>query len=267
MTRIRSAAAVGGLALAVVLIVTGIVYATAGPRVPTTDPLVLNGRSPRSVEFHVTVATGGLLTVSGDLWLDVTHSTLRAKLEVPLVSSSTEFDVLALDHEIYLTSPNLADATGPVWYTLHASWPSITRFAHYVVAPNVLLLTLLANARITHQGYTTTYESTRSHVSLGTFAAARVPPRSAGRLDVRLSTGAQGEFTGLWAALRSGAATTTVTLNVVGYDRPVLIVAPPRARATTPAGPLLRQLLTSGALGSVVAPTQLRQLLSRAKLS
>ena len=267
MSRNRPLVALGALVLAVALIVTGIVYAVAGPSTPTTDPLVLNGHAPQTVEFHLAIATGGRLSTSGTVWIDAAASSLSAKLEVPLVSTSTEFDVRALDKEVYLTSPNLANASGPVWYVLHASFPSVTRFASYVVRPNAALLSLLANARITHDGYSTTYELTRAHVSLGTFGSAKSAPAGAGSLDVRLTTGAQGEFTGLWAALHSGSATTTVTLDVVAYNQPVVIVAPPASHATTPAGPLLQQLLTSGALGSLVLPSQVLQLLSRAKLS
>jgi hypothetical protein len=267
VSRNRSLAAFGALILAAVLIATGVVYATTGPATTTSDPLVLDGHAPRTVELNVAIATGGLLSTSGNLWLDAATSSLSAKLEVPLVSTSTEFDVRAIHNIVYLTSPNLADASGRVWYILHATWPSITRFARYVVKPNAAFLTLLANARITRRGFATTYELTRSHVSLGTFATKKASPAATGSLDVRLTTGAQGEFTGLWAALHSGAATTTVTLNVVAYNRPVTIVAPPRSRATTPATPLLQQLLSGGALGSLVLPSQLLQLLSRAKLS
>jgi len=267
MSRNRSFAALGALLVAVALIATGVVYAVAGPATPTSDPLVLDGVAPRTAQLNVAIATGGLLSTSGTLWLDAAASSLRAKLEIPLVSTSTEFDVRAVHQVVYLTSPNLADASGAVWYVLRARWPSITRFARDVLKPNAAFLSLLANARITHSGYTTTYELTRSHVSLGTFGVKKASPSATGSLDIRLSTGAQGEFTGLWAALHSGAATTTIALNVVAYNRPVTIVAPPLVRATTPAGPLLQQLLRSGALGSLVLPSQLLQLLSRANPS
>jgi hypothetical protein len=267
VSRNRPLVALGALILAVALIVAGVVYASSGPTTPTSDPLVLNGHAPRTAELIMSVATGGLLSVSGTLWIDAATSSLSAKLEVPLVSSSTEFDVRAVHNELYLTSPNLADASGPVWYVLHATWPSITRFAKDVVDPNATLLTLLANARTMHHGFDTTYELTRSHVSLGTFGDKKASPAATGNLKVRVTTGAQGEFTGIWASLQSGGATTTVSMDVVSYNRSVTIVAPPRSRATTPAGPLLQQLLSSGALGSLVLPSQLLQLLSRAKLS
>ncbi|MBW4030562.1 MAG: hypothetical protein HIU57_07815 [Acidobacteria bacterium] len=231
----------------------------------TLDRLALNGRAPRTVEMNVTVATGGL-SASGVIWLNAATDSFSAKLEVPLVSTSTEFDLRAVGHVIYLTSPNLSTASGPVWYTLRASWPRLGAYGHFLAKPDAAILTLLANARVSHQGHFTTYEATRSHVSLGTVGAAhRASP--AGKLDVRLTTGAQGEFTSLRASLTSGAATTTVSMNVVSYNHPVTIVAPPRSRATTSAAPLLRQLFTSGVLGSFVLPGRWLQALSRAKLS
>ena len=231
------------------------------------DPLGLGGRAPSTVALKVSVTTGGLLSTSGEVWLDAATNSFSAKLEVPLVTSSTEFDVRAVNKEIYLTSPNLANASGPVWYTLGATWPALANYAHVLARPNAAILTLLANARITRHGGSTTYESTRSGVSLGRVGASSRTPSSAGALDVRLTTGPQGEFTGLRASLTSGAATTVVSISVVSYNRPLSISAPPRSRATSPAGPLLRQLLTSGALGSFVLPTSWVRFLSRAKLS
>ena len=178
---------------------------------------------------------------------------------------SLRFDLRAVNKVIYLTSPNLATVAGPVWYTLRASWPALAAYAHFLVQPRAAILRLLANVRVTHHGTSTTYESRRTRVALGAVGATGRP--STGAIDVRLTTGAQGEFTGLWASLTSGAATTTVSMSVVSYNRPVSITAPVKGSATTPAGPLLKQLLSSGVLGSFVLPTRWLQLLSRAKLS
>ena len=233
----------------------------------TRDPLGLGGRAPSTVALKLSVTTGGLLSTSGEVWLDAATDSFSAKLEVPLVTSSTEFDVRAVHKVIYLTSPNLANASGPVWYTLGATWPVLADYAHFLARPNASILRLLANARVTRHGGSTTYESTRAGVSLGRIGNSRSTPTSAGKLDVRLTTGPQGEFTGLWASLTSGAATTVVSISVASYNRPVSITAPPRSRATSPAGPLLRQLLSSGALGSFVLPTSWVRFLGRAKLS
>ena len=233
----------------------------------TRDPLGLGGRAPSTVALKVSVTTGGLLSTSGEIWLDAATNSFSAKLEVPLVTSTTEFDVRAVHKMIYLTSPNLANASGPVWYTLGATWPVLANYAHFLARPNAAILTLLANARITHHGGSTTYESTRSGVSLGRVGASGRTPSSTGKLDVRLTTGPQGEFTGLWASLTAGAATTVTSISVASYNRPVRISAPPRSRATSPAGPLLRQLLSSGALGSFVLPSSWVRFLGRAKLS
>lgn len=262
--RVMSVTASTMVALTMAMTLVGVVVA-APADAATGDRLALKGRAPTSVELRVAVATGGLLSTSGVVWLNAATNSFSARLDVPLITSSTEFDLRAVNKVIYLTSPNLATVAGPVWYTLRASWPALAAYAHFLVQPRAAILRLLANVRVTHHGTSTTYESRRTRVALGAVGATGRP--STGAIDVRLTTGAQGEFTGLWASLTSGAATTTVSMSVVSYNRPVSITAPVKGSATTPAGPLLKQLLSSGVLGSFVLPTRWLQLLSRAKLS
>ena len=263
--RVMSVPASAMVALTIAMTLVGVVVA-APAGAATGDRLALQGRAPTSVELKVAVATGGLLSTSGVVWLNAATDSFGARLDVPLVTSSTEFDLRAVDKVIYLTSPNLATAAGPVWYTLRASWPALAAYARFLVQPRAAILRLLANVRVTHHGISTTYESRRTRVALGAVGATG-HGSSSGAIDVRLTTGVQGEFTGLWVSLTSGAATTTVSMSVVSYNRPVSITAPVKGSATTPAGPLLKQLLSSGVLGSFVLPTRWLQLLRRAKLS
>ena len=111
-------------------------------------------------------------------------------------------------------------------------------------------------------GYSTIYEMNRTNVSLGTFSPQAKSATVPGKLHLILTTGQQGEVTNLWARLSSGADSTIVSLRVLAYNPRVEITAPPPSRATTPAGPLLGQLIKSGVLGSLVLPTQLLQSLS-----
>ena len=254
------------LALVVVILAIAVTYASLATSVPRHDPLVLNGHTPRGVQLAFSLSTGGSLRTSGTIWLNVATSALKATLSVPVLTAATEFDARELGNTLYLTSPNLADATGPVWYVEHLQWPSLSALGPILLKPNSALLTLLANARITHRGFSTTYEMNRTNVSLGTFSPKATSPTLQGKLDLILTTGQQGEFTSLWARLTSRTDTTTVYLNVLAYNPRVSITAPSASRATAPAGPLLNQLVKSGALGSLVLPTQLLQLLSHAKL-
>jgi hypothetical protein len=256
------------IALVIAAVVIGAaLISSSRPSTPRTDPLILHGRAPHSVAFSLSLATGGSLRTSGTVWLDTATGALRATLLVPVLTANTEFDVRALGHQLYFTSPNLADATGPVWYVQSLRWPSLSALGPILLRPNVALLTLLANARISRHGFFTTYEMKRSNVSLGTFSARAKSASVQGNLDLTLTTGRQGEFTALWAKLTSANDTTTVSIHVLSYNPSVLITAPPASRATTPAGPLFSQLLKSGVLGSLALPTQLLKLLSHAKLS
>lgn len=265
MTRRRLLSLIAG-AIAAVLLVGAVVLASSGPSTPRSDALVLDGHPPHSVELALTLSTGGSLRTSGTVWIDMATSALRATLLVPVVTADTAFEVRALGRRLYLTSPNLADSTGPVWYVQPLKWPSLTPLEKIVLRPNVAFLTLLANARITHDGQFTTYRLTRSNVSLGTLSPKATSASMPGHLELTVTTGRQGEFTALWARLSSKSATTTVAVHVLSYNPVLSISAPPASRATSPAGPLLSQLLSSGALGSLVLPTQLLQLLSTAKV-
>jgi hypothetical protein len=215
----------------------------------------------------VNLSTGGSFQTSGTITINAATSSLSAVLQVPVVTADTTFYVRAVKDRVYLTSPNLADASGPVWYTLAAKWPPLSGLAHYLVKPNAAVLTLLANARVVHHGHETTYELHRTNVALGALRSSGRTISANGTLDVRLTTGRQGEFTELWIATSTKTSTTTVDLRVLSYNQTAIIVVPPKSRSTTSASPLLQQLLSSGALGSLVLPSQVLQALSRAKLS
>ena len=232
-----------------------------------TDHLGLHGRAPTRVEFSLALATSGSLRTSGTVWLDMRSRALRATLLIPVVSANTEIDVRALGHEVYLTSPNLADASGPVWYVQHFDLPKLNGLSNVLLKPDTTLLTLLANARISRHGEYTTYEMKRSNVSFARLNSSSKNSTLPGNLDLRLTTGRGGEVTGLQADFTSGKNTTSISLRVLSYDPQLSIGPPPTSRATTSAGPLLHQLFTSGALGSLVVPTQLLQLIGHAKLA
>ncbi len=251
------------VAVVVVSMVVVALGATASHPPARVDPAPLDGRTPRSIELAATLSTGGSLSASGTIWIDTLSSALSAELEVPIVTAPTAFSVRAIDGRLYVTSPNLADASGPQWYTLALSWPSITRLAHALVRPDPALLGLLAHTRVTHAGAFSTYEGSRANVSLNTFGSSSASGR--GTLELRLTTGRQGEFTGLWVRFTSGANTTTVDLQVLSYNRPHVIVAPPASRATQSASPLLSELVKSGELGSLVVPAALLKLAERTR--
>jgi len=253
--------------LVVIIAAVGVavVAVTRPSRVNTVDPLELYGRAPHSVTLAMTLTTGGSLQVSGTITLDATNNALSAQLQVPVVTAATTIDVRAIKDRLYLTSPNLANASGLVWYVEKVKWSPIVGLSRYLVKSNAALLTLLANARVIHNGYATTYEFHRTNVALGTFGVKKSSSTTAktGTLNARLTTGRQGEFTALWLSFATTSAATTVDLRVLSYNHAVTIVAPAASRATTSAAPLLRELLGSGALGSIVLPSQILSALSR----
>jgi hypothetical protein len=253
--------------LVVALVTFVVVNAVSSSASPTSDHLRLDGRTPSTVQLAVSLHTGGSLSLSGTISIDAENNSLSAQLLVPVLTADTAFELRALNDRLYLTSPNLANASGPVWYVVNLKWPSLSGLAHYLVRPNAAVLSLLANASTSHHGDFTTYEITRRGVGLGTLGSQRSSSTISGNLEVRVTTGGQGEFTGLWASFTSHSATTEVSFRVVSYDHRLRITAPPASRATTSALPLLRELLSSGALGSVVLPSALLHFFSTAKVS
>jgi hypothetical protein len=252
----------------VALVSAAVVYGASGTSgVGGVDPLVLNGRAPHSVELRVSLSTGTSFTTSGTVTINTSANALGARLLVPVLTADTEVDVRATGGHVYLTSPNLADASGPVWYTLATHWPSFAGLSKFLLRPNPSTLTLLANAKIVHAGYATTYEFKRSNVALGSLTSTHSPKSLKGTLELHLTTGAQGEFTSLRAIITSASATTTVRLGVVSYNHSVSITPPPATRARSSASPLISQILSSGALGSLYVPAQLLTLIRGAKVS
>ncbi len=252
------------LVVALVVLLAALTWANSGTT-SRGDPLVLHGHAPASVEFTLTVSTTGLRRTSGTVWLDLVTGALRATLAVPVLTAATEIDVREVGDRLFLTSPNLADAAGPVWYVQPVRWPSVRGLAPIVVAPRRALATLLAHATIARHGDVTTYEVRRRPVRLASVTAPGAPT-SAGTLDVVVTAGAHGELTALWARMTSKSDATTVSLQVLSYHPSLVVSAPPPARATVPAGPLLGQLATSRVLGTLVLPATLIALVTPSKL-
>lgn len=259
----RRTALVVGL-LVVVAATLSVVFVTRDSPASSRDAVVLHGRAPRTVELSLRVSTGGSLRTSGTVWIDARSNSLSAHLEVPMVTSDTSVEVRAVNQRLYITSPNLDGAAGPVWFTRKLNWPALQVVVSNLVHPSAALLSVLANARITHAGSFTTYEFHDSHLALGTVGRAI---SAAGRLRVRLTTGRHGEVTRAWVSLTSSSASTTVTLVPLSFGFPVAIVAPPASQHVTSASPLISQLFSTGVLGGLVLPEQWLRVLNAAKLS
>jgi len=258
---VKSRRVVVFLALVVAALITAVTIAVPSSAPSSADSLVLNGRTPQSVELAVSLSTGATVRATGTIVVNALTSAAVAHLEVPVVTAPTAFEVRAIGHHLYLTSPNLANAAGPVWYQSAVNWPSLSGLAHYLVHPNAAVLTLLANSRITHRGQFTVYEYARANLSLAALGAAN--KHLAGILRVRLTTGRQGEVTALWIEIASGSSTTSLSLTVLAYNVPAVVAVPRFVNAPLPAGPLLSQFLGSGALGSLVLPSQFIGVLQR----
>jgi hypothetical protein len=252
--------------LAVTLAAVIAYVATATPTRSAKDLLALHGRPPHSVELAVTLRTGSSLQATGTLTINALTSAVSGRLEIPITTAPTTIDVRALKDRLYLTSPNLADATGPVWYSEHVSFPALGGFAHYLVRPDAAILTLLAGATPSHHDGTTTYRFERRHVTLGRLGATHSTALT-GELDVRLTLGRQGEVTDVWLSVNSTTQRTSLDLRVLSYNQPAAVAAPPASRSTRSASPLLKELFTSGALGSVVVPATLLHGVSATKVS
>ena len=238
-------------------LVAGISYGAVSTSTRSTaNLLALHGRAPRSLELALSLRTGSALQATGTVSINTQTSALSARLEIPIATAATIIDVRAVKDRLYLTSPNLTDAAGPVWYVEHLTIPALAGLAHYLVRPNPAILSLLAGATSSHQGGSTIYEFHRANVPLGRLGLAKGVTLP-GVLDVRLSLGRQGEVTELSFSVNSKSQRTSLDLRVLSYNQPALVQAPSASRGLRPAAPLLKELFTSGALGSVVVPASL----------
>jgi hypothetical protein len=240
------------------LTVTGVVLAATDSNTggTTKDPLVLNGYPPKSADILLTVSTGQPYGLSADVNIDFSTNNVDAIVQFPLVFTKASVDLRLVDKHLYVGS---AAASSGLWFSLSMKQPALFGLALEMTKPDIALIKGFNHETITKSGYATTYDFTRDNVAvsnpLGTSA-----PVAVGSLNWSISTGSQGEVTQSTITVKSGHRTTKVSAVVVSYNRSGHINAPPADKVHPINRSLIKKLLGSASISSILLPTNLSSL-------
>jgi len=244
--------------VAFALTVTGVVLAAtdANPGGTAKDHLVLNGYPPSSAQLYVTVSTGQAYSLSADVNVDFNSNNVEAVVHFPMVFSVASVDLRLVDNHLYAGSAELT--SGP-YLSLALKQPSLFGLSLEMTKPDIALITGF-NQTVVKNGEFTTYDFRRSGVAISNILGGSSNQASIGSLDWSITVGRQGEVTQSTLAVKGGHSTTTISVSVLSYNKKIDVHAP-SASQVVPASPaLLRQLLASVPLSTLLMPQNLTSL-------
>ena len=245
--------------VAIALTVTGVVIAAtdSNPSGIPKDTLTLNGYPPRSANLLVTVSTGQTYSLSANVNVDFNSNSVEAIVRFPMVFSIVSVDLRLVDHHLYAGS---ADATSGPFLATPMKQPGLFGVALEMTKPDIALITGVGQKTVTHNGYITTYDFRRDNVAISNVLGGPSKQASIGSLDWRISVGSQGQVIQSTLRVKGAHATTTISVSVLAYNKKVSITAPPPSQVQPVGGSVLRQLLHSVPLGSLLIPQNLTSL-------
>jgi hypothetical protein len=252
----------GATLLAVValgLSVTGVVLAAtdSNPGGSSKDPLVLNGYPPRSANILLTVSTGQPYKLSANVNMDFTTNRVDATVQFPLVFTMASVDLRLVDKHLYVGS---AAASSGSWFSLPMKQPALFGLALEMTKPDIALISGFSHETKTKSGYITTYDFTRDNVAVSNPLGTTTASIAVGSLDWSISTGSQGEVTQSTITVRSGHRTTTISAVVLSYNHSGHISAPPADKVHPFDKSLIKKLLGSASISSILLPQNLSSL-------
>lgn len=252
-----------GIALAVLataLTVFGVVFAAtdANPKGVTKDPLVLNGYPPKSADLLVTVSTGQSYTVSANVNVNFHASTVEAIVRFPFVFSVTSVDLRLVGSHVYARA---ADISSGSWLTFAVHPPAFFGLSLEMTRPDISFIDGFTHKSVTKSGYATTYNFSRNDVALRNVLGPAKNSVVLGSLHLSITVGSQDEVSGATMTMKSRQASTKIVVQVLSYNQPAVIDAPPATDVKTVVGSTLPQLFASTSITSLLFPDNLTSLL------
>lgn len=252
-----------GLALATVataLTVFGVVVAATDANLggPTKDPLVLNGYPPKTAQLAVTVSTGQSYSVTADVDVNFDRSTTEAVVRFPLLFSVTSLDLRLVGNHVYAQAADLS--SGP-WLSFGVHPPAFFGLSLELTRPDISFIKGFSSKHVTKSGYETTYDFSRSGVVLRNILGPTKSSVVLGSLNLSITVGKQDEVVGASMSMRSRHASTKIVMQVLSYNRPVVVTAPSPADVKPVVGSTLPQLFASTEITSLLLPENFTALL------
>ncbi len=258
MARANRIGAAALATVAVALTVVGVVIAATNtnPSGSTRDPLALNGYPPRTANVRLTLMTGSNVDATAVVAINFAANAAAAVVQVPLPVASVAVDVRVLPHHVYLGFTNLPSILGVGWLAAPVTVPNLYGWSLEMTKPDLYLITGYSKT-VTHSGYSTTYTYSRpsSPAALPSGLPFALP--STGLLSFSITTGSQGEVTGVGATLASKSSATptaSLTATVLSYNAPAPVVGPPRRDVTPINARTLRRVFGTSSITSLLGP-------------
>lgn len=252
-----------GIALAVVataLTLTGVVLSAtdANPTSAAKDPLVLNGYPPKSANILVTISTGQSYSVSANVNVNFRTNAVEAVVHFPLVFSTTAVDVRDVNNRLYAEA---ADVSSGTWLSLALHVPALFGFSlELTKATDISLISGFSSETVTTSGYTTTYTFSRKDVALVNVLDPASHFSTLGSLTWSISVGSQGEVSASTLTMKTRTASTKLTAQILSYNQPANIVAPPARNVKKLKGSSIVKILTTTPLTTLLFPQSLTSL-------
>ena len=190
--------------------------------------LALHGKAPHTAKIALTIDTSQQYQVTGTLDVNFDHNSFAGTLAIPTIFSTTHVSVVLFRHHLYAGIPALASIEKAPWI----SFPSSLDLFGYGYALAKLKLDLpflraLGPYTTTHQGPFTTYHFHGLKLPLpGINTKSTTFPRSA-RVSLDVTMASEGQVSSVVATVVAGAIHFKVTAQILSYNQPVKISAPP----------------------------------------
>ena len=262
MAAARRTPAVLVAVLALALTVTGIVIAATDPNPSgaAKDPFVLNGYPPTSANMQVTVS-GPSFQMSANVTANFTTNAIEAVIDLPAILSASSVEARLVDKNLYIRSSDVSSGT---WLATPTSGLSLFGLSLELTKPDIYLLTGFKRT-VTHDGWMTTYHLVRSDVAV-TNPFSRASHSHLGTINWSITVGSQGEVVQSTATVSTPSSSTTVNMQVLSYNGPAHISAPPADEVKTLSPKVLHQFLSSLGSLSLILPANITSL-GQAQLS
>lgn len=248
--------------LALALTITGIVFAATDPNPSgvAKDPFALNGYPPTSANMQVTVS-GQSFQMTANVTANFTTNAIEAVIDLPAVLSASSIEARLVDTNLYIRSSDVSSGT---WLKTPTSGLSLFGLSLELTKPDIYLLTGF-NRTVTHNGWMTTYELVRSDVAV-TNPFDHSSRSHLGTINWSITVGSQGEVVQSTASVTTATSSTSVSMQVLSYNGPAHISAPPDTEVKTLSPKVLHQFLSSLGSLSLILPSNITSL-GQAQLS
>jgi hypothetical protein len=256
----KRSAGIALAAFASALTIFGVVYAAtdANSTGVAKDPFALHGYPPKSADLLVTVSTGQSYTLSANVNVNFTTSAAEAVVHFPLVFSVTSVDLRLVGKHIYAEA---ADISSGNWLAFSVQPPAFFGLSLEVTKPDISFIKGLKETSVTKNGYQTTHTYSRNDVALRNILGSAKNAVVLGSLKLSVTEGSNQEFTGGSMTMKSAHAMTKVTVQVLSYNKPAVIAAPPAHDVKTVVSSTLPQLFASSSITSILIPVNFSSLI------